>query len=573
MIAVFGPRAGRFAQGLRVVENAIITDPASLGKAYVAAVKLRETATPFYGQLLFEDTRSRVIFQCMASIRAQIDDLDARRSVAEQLCAGKIKMPDGTPAGDFWDKPDPPYHQTLGEFAALSDALLVRSTAEFLRISALLKRPRRYEVVVVEPQLPPIERVQPKRPGVVLWAPDYTSDYVSLFALSLLEFLGDVTFVTSDGVSLPEYPTINFVQPGSLASNALGRATCVVCADCDDPGAAVAFARHGFGVVAPLSSGAHEFVRDMAPFDMGNFRSILTAVQIAVAQPASIRALPVPPAVPARPPLPPLALRPLVSAIVPTYNRREDLVRALTSLSQQTYANVEILVVNDCGADVSDIVATFPRARLHTMAQNGGVLLAIAEGLRHVTGEYVQLLADDDWLMPDHIEGLAGALMRTGGTIAHSNTMIRYQDLVPGKEPITTGFNTVVFNETTTPTDAMIATPISGNSLFFRRDMFATIGPWNETCFLADQELQMRAANAFVMVYVDRVSAEWRVRGTDNFSTKTDSTAELRRVYEEMHPTPDRPYLEMRRAETLENVARRTVGVFAFPPSMVVQRS
>ncbi|HBD95462.1 MAG TPA: glycosyltransferase family 2 protein, partial [Spirochaetia bacterium] len=46
----------------------------------------------------------------------------------------------------------------------------------------------------------------------------------------------------------------------------------------------------------------------------------------------------------------------IVSIIVPTYNRRNFLPINLKSLLNQTYKNIEIIVVNDYGEDVSDII-------------------------------------------------------------------------------------------------------------------------------------------------------------------------------------------------------------------------
>ncbi|MGZ9148858.1 MAG: glycosyltransferase family 2 protein, partial [Candidatus Deferrimicrobiaceae bacterium] len=48
--------------------------------------------------------------------------------------------------------------------------------------------------------------------------------------------------------------------------------------------------------------------------------------------------------------------RPLVSVIVPTYNRPEMLADCLRSILHQTYPNVEIIVVNDGGVDVKKII-------------------------------------------------------------------------------------------------------------------------------------------------------------------------------------------------------------------------
>jgi GT2 family glycosyltransferase len=565
---VFGPRSGVYAQGLTGIDDAVVTDAESLPYAYAAAVRCREAGAPFYGMLLYEDRHARVLLQNAAGVASQVPDIDLRLAMIELLCSGDLKIGDGH-ARDLWPEPEAGLIPVAGEFFALCDAMLVRSYAEFQRLAPLLKRPRRVEPVLVEPVIPAFARSKPARPSVVVWAPGRPSVQVVLHALALTEFLGEVTYVTSDGAVLPGYNG-RFVRAGTDLPEILERACCVLCVEPDDPGAAVAFARRGVGVVAPLTSGAHELVRDVVTFDMRKFPSLFTAVQIAIAQPASVRAVPAPLPAPARPALPPRDTLPLVSVIVPTYNRREDLARALTCLQAQTYPRLDVLVVNDAGVDVADVVTRFPVARLHTMAANAGVLRVVTEGMGLIDGEFVQLLADDDWLNPDHIEGLVGALLRTGGTIAHCNTLIRYQDLVPGREPVTTGFNAVTFNESTTPTDALITTPIAGNALLFRRDMFDAIGPWRDDCILADQELQLRAANRFVMVYVDRMTAEWRARGSDNFSTNTDSSIELRRVYEELHPTPDRPHLLARRAATLENVAGREKGVFTFPPTITI---
>ncbi len=569
MISVFGARAEAFARGLSGIEAAVITNSELTSSAYVAAVTRRETGLPFYGMVLYEDLRSRMIMLNVATLAEGIADFDLRRGLVEGFCSGVLPLTAGGVSADLWAKPEPLVQQVIGEFFSLCDAMLVRSNTEYLRLVPLLKRARQFEIAVVEPVLPHFERTQPAGPSVVVWAPYHTSRQVAVQAVALTEFLGEITFVTGDGEPLGGYPG-RFMRAGDDVAEVLARACCVLCADPDDPGAAIAFARRGVGVVAPLSAGAHEFVRGLVTYDIGTLRSITEAVQIALAQPASVRAVPQAPRAPERPALPAVQPLPLVSVVLCTYNRREDVTRALTCLQQQTYPNIEVVVVNDAGENVDDVIARFPQARPHNIPVNGGVLKAIGEGLRQARGDYVQVLADDDWLEPDHVEALVGAMLRTGAWIAHTNTLIRHQELVPGSEPKTVGFNAIVFSESTTPTDALIATPIAGHSIIFRRDMLEAIGTWREDCILADQEFQLRAAGKYVLVYVDRITAEWRSRGSDNLSTVTDSTVEMRRMYEELHPISGRPHLQRRREEALGRVGTRTVGVFAFPPTLEV---
>ena len=75
----------------------------------------------------------------------------------------------------------------------------------------------------------------------------------------------------------------------------------------------------------------------------------------------------------------------------------------------------------------------------------------------------------------------------------------------------TTGYNAGVFRETATPTEAMVCTPIAGNALMWHRSVFHEIGGWREDCELADQEIQLRSGQRYAFVWVDHMTAEWRI--------------------------------------------------------------
>lgn len=104
---------------------------------------------------------------------------------------------------------------------------------------------------------------------------------------------------------------------------------------------------------------------------------------------------------------------PLISVIVPTFERSEMLPRALDSIYGQTYPNVEIIVVDDNipGSDweAQTLAALEPyrgRANFHytktTGATGGGAARNRAIGL--CTGEYVTFLDDDDRFLPEKLE-------------------------------------------------------------------------------------------------------------------------------------------------------------------------
>ena len=571
MITAYGKRAEDYALGLGDVE-AIVCEPATMAAAYIEAVARREQGSPFYGMVLFDEPRSHAILHTTHQLLPQIAELDAKPAIVNSFAGGMLPMGPGKFSRDLWSTVDQPLKDVVTEFALLCDAMLVRSNTEYGRLLALCtKRRPRFETVIVEPVLPQAERRLPVRPGVVVWAPGRPSQYIAYHALALIEFRGDVTCLTSDGAVLPD-STARFVMPNDpYVREALETATCVVCVEPEDPGAAVAFARRGYGIVAPLTSGAHEFVRDVVTFDYFQTRELQIAAAIAITQPASIRDVPKPPRAPSRPalPLPPEEL-PLVSVVTATYNRRDDLRRMLSCLERQTYPRIESIVVNDGGDDVDDIVARFPFARGINLP-HGGAMIAALTGVAAVRGTYIQFIADDDWLDPDHIEALVGAMIRSGASVAHGNGLIRHQEREADGSFSTVGFNATVFIDTTTPTEALTATPISGNSMIMRREVLDEVGSWREDCILADQEFQIRAADRYVFAYVDRMTSEFRSRGKHQFSNTADSIPELRRVYEELHPVPKRPFVQKSREETLARVALRPKNQpHVFPPTLRV---
>lgn len=100
---------------------------------------------------------------------------------------------------------------------------------------------------------------------------------------------------------------------------------------------------------------------------------------------------------------------PLVSIVIPCYNRERYIEDALNSALAQTYENIEIIVVDDGSTDNSVAVLSKYEDKITLIQQkNKGVSAARNEGLRAVSGEYVIFLDSDDWLSTDlvahHVE-------------------------------------------------------------------------------------------------------------------------------------------------------------------------
>jgi glycosyltransferase involved in cell wall biosynthesis len=116
---------------------------------------------------------------------------------------------------------------------------------------------------------------------------------------------------------------------------------------------------------------------------------------------------------------------PLVSVLVPTFNRRRYLREALESLVRQTHAHFEAFVVNDGGEPVADLVASFndPRLVMLDRRENRGKAASLNEALQHARGKYVAYLDDDDRYYPRHLAALIEALE------SQDNCQAAYTDL------------------------------------------------------------------------------------------------------------------------------------------------
>lgn len=95
---------------------------------------------------------------------------------------------------------------------------------------------------------------------------------------------------------------------------------------------------------------------------------------------------------------------PLVSIVVPTHYRNDCLQRAIESALDQTYEPVEVIVVDDSGERYAEPVAGEYDVTYIAHERNRGGNPARDTGIQAARGEYIQLLDDDDWLLPGKLE-------------------------------------------------------------------------------------------------------------------------------------------------------------------------
>lgn len=96
-----------------------------------------------------------------------------------------------------------------------------------------------------------------------------------------------------------------------------------------------------------------------------------------------------------------------ISVVIPTYNRPNFLEGAIESAVEQTYDNLEVVVVDDGSAEgyATEIVEQFPaHVSCVVHEQNRGLSAARNTGIEHSAGEYIAFLDDDDRWREDKLE-------------------------------------------------------------------------------------------------------------------------------------------------------------------------
>ncbi len=114
--------------------------------------------------------------------------------------------------------------------------------------------------------------------------------------------------------------------------------------------------------------------------------------------------------------------QPLISIIVPVYKVEKYLDKCVSSIVNQTYQNLEIILVDDgspdsCGAMCDAWAAKDSRIRV-IHKENGGLSDARNAGLAVANGEYVSFVDSDDWVSWGFIENLWNAIEQTGSDIS-----------------------------------------------------------------------------------------------------------------------------------------------------------
>lgn len=128
-------------------------------------------------------------------------------------------------------------------------------------------------------------------------------------------------------------------------------------------------------------------------------------------------------------------LQPLVSVVIPTFNRAGMIEAAVQSVQAQTYSHWEIIVSDDGSKDntrdvAEKLMARDKRVRFIARETNAGAQAARNSGIKAAQGEWIAFLDSDDQWLPDSLQRRMTIALRGNVDVVHSNAYI----LHPGRE-------------------------------------------------------------------------------------------------------------------------------------------
>ena len=207
------------------------------------------------------------------------------------------------------------------------------------------------------------------------------------------------------------------------------------------------------------------------------------------------------------------AARCLFSIILTTYNRADLLKDALASVGSQTLRDFEVILVNDNGEPVEQLLAAcdFPVTYIR-QGRNQGLSAARNAGLALARGRYIVYLDDDDIYLPNHLAVLAEAFEQHPGSVIYTGVEYVNEKLEDGQR-IELERGQPFKHETFDRDRLFVQNYIPVNTWAHPREMLATVGEFDtDLAAFEDWDMLLRLATRYPFVHVPTVTSEVHTR-------------------------------------------------------------
>lgn len=209
-----------------------------------------------------------------------------------------------------------------------------------------------------------------------------------------------------------------------------------------------------------------------------------------------------------------------VSIIIPTYNGEKYIKETIDSCINQTYPNIEIIVIDDCSSDntINILEEYGEKIKLYLNKENQGISKNVNKGVSLSNGEYFILLGHDDILASNHIEVMISEFDGNDIVSIHCNSMLidsfgKEMRQARNDKTQTQKTNNCLF-------ELSLDNFISSCGMIHRKDVFVRVSGWDETYkFYGEWLYYIKSIKYGEIKYTDKVKAFYRKHETNITNT------------------------------------------------------
>lgn len=270
---------------------------------------------------------------------------------------------------------------------------------------------------------------------------------------------------------------------------------------------------------------------------------------------------------------------PLVSVIMPTKDRRGLITNAFASLCAQEYPNWELIVVNDGGEDISDLIdqtLSGRKVRYIPLPESSGQVRARNIALKAAHGDIICYLDDDDRFLPHHLSTVVASMRQEGCEFVYTDAEYITQAMVEGDCSEIARGNPYEHGRFSLE-QLLVRNYIPINSWAHTRDCLWETGLFEESLpCLEDWELLIRIASSYGCHHIPVTTVEVYARADtqDNVSDRNRSLflPTFLEIYKR-HSDRGDPVVRARREEMLQSLSHEAVlaGVINGDPQDVLE--
>lgn len=222
----------------------------------------------------------------------------------------------------------------------------------------------------------------------------------------------------------------------------------------------------------------------------------------------------------------------LVSVIIPAYNHQNYIVECIESVLNQTYTNIQLIVINDGSKDnTAEVVRNYINENNLVNIEffsnhNQGLCKTLNFGIKKSKGDYIAILASDDSWLPRKIEeqisllenNIAIGLVYSDAYIIGGNvkTTHKYSDYKPSikKKFLNSIQNVNVYKS------LLIENFVLASTVLMRKSVIDNIGDFDVSLLFEDYDMWLRITRKYPISYIDQPLGYYRMHNSNMSNSK-----------------------------------------------------